>query len=105
MTLFTKLKIFLTFKESNYTIKTISKYFFNASWSEREIGEMHGISFENKFDSRHILLDYSFTGFPMKKNYSLSGYVELVYNFIKTYIEYIKTILLESIKIDNFFDF
>ena len=66
---------------------------------------MHGISFENKFDSRHILLDYSFTGFPMKKNYSLSGYVELVYNFIKTYIEYIKTILLESIKIDNFFDF
>lgn len=77
----------------------------NLYWSEKEITEMHGINFFEKNDSRHLLLDYSFNGNPMLKNYSVSGYVELLYNFIIMILVYIQVLLLESIKIENTFDY
>lgn len=100
-----KLKLYLFCKNMNNFFFTCSNLFFNSTWSEREISEMHNIEFENKNDSRHIVLDYSFIGNPLKKTYSIIGYTELSYNFITAYIEYVDILLQESIKLENIFDF
>lgn len=100
------LKIFLFyigFEES--FIATGSNIFNNLLWSEREINEMHGIEFIYKCDSRHLLLDFSFTGNPMLKSFSVVGYYEIVYNTISSKIDYVKLMLLESTKVDNIFDY
>lgn len=49
---------------------------------------MHNIKFLEKTDSRHLLLDYSYFGNPLKKNYSIFGYVEIIYNFLEAFVEY-----------------
>lgn len=103
--LFFKIRVFFFLKNETSFIQTCNFYFFNSTWSEREIEEMHNINFDDKFDSRHLLLDYSFIGFPMQKIFSVSGYFELVYNFIKSYVEYTDTLLQESSKPNNQFDF
>ena len=61
-------------------INSISPVYLNAKWAEREFGEMFGIVFKNKSDSRKLLLDYSFVGFPLLKTFSLTGYFELFFN-------------------------
>lgn len=44
---------------------------------------MFGIKFFNNWDQRRILTDYTFFGFPLRKDFPLSGYVELLYDEIK----------------------
>ena len=98
------LKLFLSSSGSeDEFIYSSSTVFNNLSWSEREIGEMHNINFFEKIDSRHLLLDYSLNGNPMLKTYSLVGYVEILYNFILSIIQYLAT--LESKKTNNVFDY
>lgn len=71
-----RIKIFL--QDCEY-ISSISKIFINANWWEREVWDLFGIVFENHFDLRRILNDYSFEGFPMRKDFPLSGFVETKY--------------------------
>jgi len=54
--------------------------FINANWWEREIWDLFGVYFRNHFDLRRILTDYGFEGFPMRKDFPLSGFIELKYN-------------------------
>ena len=63
--------------------------FINANWWEREIWDLYGIFFENHIDLRRILNDYTFEGFPMRKDYPLSGFGETRYdlNTKRTVIE------------------
>jgi|HubBroStandDraft_3_1064219.scaffolds.fasta_scaffold160092_3 NADH:ubiquinone oxidoreductase subunit C len=71
----------------------------SADWLEREIWDMFGIFFSNHLNLRRILTDYGFVGFPLRKDFPLSGYFELRYDEIN------KIILLEPLELMQEFRF
>jgi NADH dehydrogenase (ubiquinone) Fe-S protein 3 len=75
-----KIKIFIN---ELSTILSSTTIFINSNWWEREIWDMFGIWFDNHPDLRRILTDYGFDGFPLRKDFPLIGYSEILYNFNK----------------------
>ena len=59
-----------------------------ANWLEREIWDMFGIFFVNHKDLRRILTDYGFEGYPLRKDFPLSGFLEVYYNELKKRVIY-----------------
>ena len=61
-------------------LPSLTGLFPGVGWMEREAWDMFGIYFYNHPDLRRILTDYGFDGFPLTKNYPLSGYTEVRYD-------------------------
>ena len=97
-----KLNIF-TFSSDLSKLNSISFLFLNSLWLERELSEMFNIYFLNKLDSRNLLLDYSYIGNPLLKNFPSIGNVELFYNQSENWFFYSNIILKESSKTEFFF--
>lgn len=64
-----------------------------AGWLEREIWDMYGVLFDGNPDLRRILTDYGFRGHPQRKDFPLTGYVELRYS------EEAKRVVYEPVKL------
>ena len=61
-------------------VPTVTTVYPVAGWLEREIFDMYGVLFEGNPDLRRILTDYGFRGHPQRKDFPLTGYVELRYS-------------------------
>ena len=61
-------------------LSSVSTIWNSASWFEREAFDLFGIVFEGHEDLRRILTDYGFIGHPFRKDFPLSGYVEMRYD-------------------------
>jgi NADH/F420H2 dehydrogenase subunit C len=61
-------------------IPSVENIFPNAGWYERETFDMFGIFFQENKDLRRILTDYGFEGYPLRKDFPLSGYTEVRYD-------------------------
>lgn len=78
----TRLKIKIFLNELSF-LSSSTSIFINSNWWEREIWDMYGIWFSNHPDLRRILTDYGFDGFPLRKDFPLVGFYEVVYDFKK----------------------
>ncbi|XVN43227.1 MAG: NADH-quinone oxidoreductase subunit C [Candidatus Rickettsia vulgarisii] len=61
-------------------IPSITKIFNAACWCERETYDMYGINFSGSHDVRRLLTDYGFEGHPLRKDFPLTGYVQVKYD-------------------------
>ena len=61
-------------------IDTVCDVFRCANWYEREAFDMFGIEFNNHPDLRRILTDYDFEGYPLRKDFPLTGYKQVAYD-------------------------
>jgi NADH-quinone oxidoreductase subunit C len=83
--------------DENTPVPTATGTYSAAGWFEREAWDMYGIMFDGHPDLRRILTDYGFQGFPLRKDFPLTGYVEVRYS------EEQKRVVYEAVKLPQEF--
>ena len=61
-------------------LESITNLFNSAVWPEREMLDLFGLFFLNHPDLRRLLTDYGFSSFPLRKDFPLTGYLEVRYD-------------------------
>lgn len=61
-------------------VPSVTGVYSAAGWFERECWDLYGVAFSNNPDLRRILTDYGFEGHPLRKDFPLTGYVEVRYD-------------------------
>ena len=79
------------------TVPSITTIYPSANWYEREAFDMYGINFTDHPDMRRLLTDYNFEGFPLRKDFPLTGTVEVRYSDIE------KKVIYEPVKLQQDF--
>ena len=87
--------VIYTHIDEKVVVPSLTKIFPSANWMEREVFDMYGISFKDHPDLRRILTDYGFEGYPLRKDFPLTGHNEVRYNEDK------KKVVYESVKLDQ----
>ena len=77
-----------TSTDEDTPVPGIGGIFPAASWFEREALDMYGITFSGNDDLRRLLTDYGFEGYPLRKDFPLTGYVELRYDELEKRVVY-----------------
>lgn len=72
----------------NAFLNSVTSLFSSANWLEREVWDMFGIFFWGHPDLRRILTDYGFKGHPLRKDFPMTGFVEIRYDSIRKRICY-----------------
>jgi NADH-quinone oxidoreductase subunit C len=82
-------------------VPTVTSVYPCADWFEREAFDMYGVFFDDHPDLRRLLTDYGFQGYPLRKDFPMTGYVEVRYDDEQ------KRVVYEPVKITEFraFDF
>lgn len=83
------IRVVIKVHTKNDGIPSVHYLFDTAVWFEREAWDMYGIKFTNNPDLRRILTDYGFEGHPLRKDFPLSGYVEVHYDSKQEKVVYI----------------
>lgn len=74
--------------DENSPVASLTSLFPGAEWFEREAYDMYGILFSDHPDLRRLLTDYGFDGFPLRKDFPVTGYVEVRYDDEKKRVVY-----------------
>jgi len=80
------------------SVNTLTYLYPNISWYERECWDLFGIFFNNNLNLRRLLLDYGFVGHPFRKDFPLTGFVELVYSVFYFSVVQRKVNLVQSFR-------
>ncbi len=76
-------------------VESVTPVFSSAGWFEREVWDMYGVLFAHHPDLRRILTDYGFDGHPQRRDFPLTGYVELRYDVEQ------KRVVYEPVKLNQ----
>jgi len=92
---------FKTWLNANDYMFSLTNIYKSSNWYEREIWDLFGVYFIYHPDLRRILTDYGSEGFPLRKDYPLTGFFEIKYNFDKNKIIYKNVELQNKYKLLN----